>query len=72
MELFGVTAWQKKTSSRVLGSRWVSGNMPQKLEEEQGQLAGLPREKLLQAVRAWFKLLTVSLNHPSPWCEACL
>lgn len=52
MELFGVTVWQKKTSSRVLGSRWVSGDMPQELEEEQGQLAGLPREKLLQALRA--------------------
>ena len=38
MELFGVTAWQKKTSSRVLGSRWVSGDMPQELEEGQGQL----------------------------------
>ena len=34
MELFGVTAWQKKISSRLLGFRWVSGDTPQELEEE--------------------------------------
>lgn len=63
MELFGVTACHKKILARVPGSRWASGGALHGHEEEQGQPAGLPREKLLQAL--WLQLRPPD-NTPQP------
>lgn len=49
MEPCGEATCYRKTSAWVPGSRGASGATAHRREEEEGQFAGLPREKLLQA-----------------------
>lgn len=52
MEPCGEATCYRKTSAWVPGSRGASGATAHRREEEEGQFAGLPREKLLQASQA--------------------
>lgn len=52
MEPDGEAACYEKTPVWVPGSRQATGAMAHRHEEEQGGLAGLPNEKLLQAPQA--------------------